>query len=143
MIFFNNKKWYIPGWLGVRVACTTNTSLLGKLVWDVHTNSNKLWVQILSNKYLDNSSIIDVPKKNGSTTWNSILKARSVLQDGYVFRLGNDNTSFWYSSWTTLGTFASLIPWVDIHDISLCIRDVITNGNWNFNPLHTLLPSNI
>ena len=131
------------GGLGVWVARTTNPALLGKLVWDIHTNANKVWVQILSNKCLDNSSILDIPKKNGSTTWNSILKARSILKDGFVFWLGNDNTSFWYSSWTTLGTFRILIPWVDIHDISLCIRDGIINGEWNFNPLYTILPNNI
>jgi len=106
------------GGLGVRVARNANTALLGKLVWDIHTNTNKSWVHILSNKYLGNSSALDVRKKNGSTTWNSILKARSVLRDGFVFRLGNSTTSFWYSSWTTLGNFASMVSWVDIHDIS-------------------------
>jgi hypothetical protein len=136
----NGKGVHLVGWdkitqpkslggFGVRVARNANTALLGKLVWDIHTNANKSWVHILSNKYLGNSSVLDVPKKNGSTTWNSILKARSVLRDGFVFRLGNGTTSFWYSSWTTLGSFASMVPWVDIHDISLCIRDLIINGN--------------
>jgi hypothetical protein len=56
------------GGLGVGVARSVNTILLEKLVWDIHTNANKLWVQILCNKYLNNFSVLDVPKKNDSTT---------------------------------------------------------------------------
>jgi len=99
-------------------------------------------VQILCNKYLDNFSVLDVPKKNDSTTWNLILKATLVLRNGFGFRIGNNTTSFWYS-WTTFGTLASVIIWVDIHNISLCIHDLIINGNWNFNTLYTFLSSNI
>jgi len=128
---------------GVRVAHNDNIVLLGKLVWAIHTNAKKIWVKLLSNKYLGNSSVLDVPKKNDSTTWNSILKVMSVLRDGFVFRLSNSTTSFWYSSWTTLGTFASIFSSVDIHDIFLCIHDLIMDGNWNFNPLYTILLNNI
>jgi len=131
------------GELGVRVTHNANNALLGKLDWDIHTNANKSWVQILSNKNLGNSNVLDVPNMNGSTTWNSILKARLVLRDGFLFRLGNNTTSFWYSFWTSLGTFASMVPWFDIHDISLCICDLIIDGNWNYNPLYTILPNNI
>ena len=78
--------------------------------------------------------LLDVSNKNGSTIWNSILKVKSVLRDGFVFWLGNDTTPFWYFFWTILGTFASMVPWVDIHYVSLCIRDWIVDGNWNFIP---------
>jgi len=112
-------------------------------VWDIHIHANKLWEQVLSNKYLSNLSVLEVHKKNSATTWNSILNVRSVLCDVFVFRLGNDNTSFWYSSRTKLGTLASVVPWFDIHDISLCICDLNVDGKWNFNLMYTLLPSNI
>jgi len=51
----NNKGIHLVGWekiikpkdsgsLGIRAARITNTSLLGKLVWDIMHSSNKLWV---------------------------------------------------------------------------------------------------
>jgi len=40
------------GGLGIRTTRETNTSLLGKLVWDMVQSSNKLWVRLLSNKYV-------------------------------------------------------------------------------------------
>jgi len=150
----DGKGMHLVGWdkiirpksargLGVRVAWNANNALLGKLVWDIHIHANKLWEQVLSNKYLSNLSVLEVHKKNSATTWNSILNVRSVLCDVFVFRLGNDNTSFWYSSRTKLGTLASVVPWFDIHDISLCICDLNVDGKWNFNLMYTLLPSNI
>lgn len=43
-----SKKY---GGLGVRRAREANTSLLGKLVWEVQHQSKKLWVSILKSKY--------------------------------------------------------------------------------------------
>nr|KYP65031.1 Transposon TX1 uncharacterized [Cajanus cajan] len=46
------------GGLGVREARRVNVSLLGKLVWDLLSDPQKPWVQLLSNLYLHGDSIL-------------------------------------------------------------------------------------
>lgn len=77
------------GGLGVREARISNTALLGKLVWNLMHNSNKLWVEVLAHKYLGKASILScAPKQNASSTWRSIQKTAIILKDGFAFRLG-------------------------------------------------------
>lgn len=117
------------GGLNVRIAREANTFLLVKLVWDIHTNNNnKLWVQTICSKYLGDLCVLKVPKKNCSTTWNSVMKARGVLRDGFNFWLGYGATSLWYSPWTSFGKLSQSVLFVDIHNTSLCIRDMIIDG---------------
>lgn len=66
-----------------------NTSMLGKLVWNHQQESDKLWVKILKNRYFGETCCLDIVKKLGSLTWNSIMKTCGVLRDGYKYRIGN------------------------------------------------------
>jgi hypothetical protein len=43
------------GGLGIREARLTNLALLGKLVWNMLHNKDKLWVKVLSHKYMGNT----------------------------------------------------------------------------------------
>ncbi|CAJ2645759.1 unnamed protein product [Trifolium pratense] len=79
-------------------------------------------------------------KKPGSVTWNAIMKALLALRDGFEFRLGNDNSSFWFSNWSGTGKLADKVLYVDIHDLEMCVKDIYTDGNWNFNMLYTNIP---
>lgn len=40
-----------------------NTDMLGKLVWDIPRDADKLWVQLFKNKYVDNNFVLYIPKK--------------------------------------------------------------------------------
>jgi hypothetical protein len=82
------------GGLGIRKARDANTSLLGKLVWNIHQNNDALWVQIIKHKYIKEEAFLSITKKPGSVTWNAIMKALLALKDGFQFRLGNGNSSF-------------------------------------------------
>lgn len=81
------------GGLGVRISRFENTAMLGKLVWDIHQKSNKLWVEVVRSKYLGTNHILDIPSKNGSVTWNAIMKTRDAMREGFVFRLGDGSSS--------------------------------------------------
>src|ERR1044072_584443 len=95
------KGWHLVGWkkiiktkeeggLGVRDMEGSNTTLLGKAVWSMIHEPGKLWVQVLTNKYLSTSSVLQVsPKANASPIWNGLLKTRDKLRSGFSFRLGN------------------------------------------------------
>jgi hypothetical protein len=110
----NDRGIHLVGWekitqsrklggLGIRTARDSNTAMLGKLVWDIHSKQDKLWVNLITQKYVGNQSVLDVPKKAGSVVWNSIMKARNVLRGGYSYRLGNGTSSFWYNHWSEHG----------------------------------------
>lgn len=130
--------------LGVRTARMVNTSLLGKHVWEVIHHPEKLWVQLLSHKYLPNSFIFDCLSSVGvSYSWKSIAKAASLLNEGFINRIGSGDLSLWYSKWRDKGCLCLEVPFVSIHDTNLRIKDVFYDGVWHFDKLYTQLPDDI
>lgn len=56
--------------------------ILGKLVWNLLHNHNKLWVQVLSDKYVKQRDFMQIVDSRGSSVWNSVIKAKAVLKGG-------------------------------------------------------------
>lgn len=150
----SNFRIYLVGWekitkpkklggLEIRKAREANTSLLGRLVWRLHQNCDSLWVKVLTHKYFHADKLLTVTRKSGSVTWNAIMKARFTLRDGFDFRLGDDNSSFWFVNWSGIGKLTEKVLYVDIHDLNLRVKDVFVNGAWNFNHIYTTLPASI
>jgi hypothetical protein len=63
-----------------------------------------------------------------------------ILRDGFTLKIGDGNSSFWYSSWVFKEKLSSVVPFVDIHDTSLKINEVWNNGEWNLQQLYTNIP---
>jgi hypothetical protein len=151
----NNKGIHLVNWkkvtspksvggLGIRTARNANTSLLGKLVWDMVQSTDKLWVNILSNKYTSGPNILHATAKyNCSPTWSSIIKAKDILHSGYVWRAGSGSSSFWFNHWSPHGLIGSLVPIIDIHDLQLTVKDVLTYNGQPTQALYTTLPQAI
>jgi hypothetical protein len=76
----------------------------------------------------------------GSVIWNYVVKAMRMLEDGFIFKIGDGNSSFWYDSWIVNEKLSSLVPFVAIQDTQLRIKDVWFDGKWNFQHLYTCLP---
>lgn len=112
------------GGLGFRRARETNTALLGILVWDMQQNNQKLWVEVLHEKYVTHKNFLECTKKLGSSVWSSIFKAKQVLRGGYKMRLGVGDSSFWYDSWSTLSPLCNQVSYVNIQDDNMEVRDV-------------------
>lgn len=113
------------GGLGIRTARNSNTSLLGKHIWDLLHNSEKLWVQLLASKYLKGSNILDVVIPVGSSYgWRSICKALNSLKNGFQFRVGAGTLSIWYDKWGDNDPLCRLVLFVDIQDINLQLKDI-------------------
>lgn len=91
------------GGLGFRKTRENNTAFLGKLVWEMHHKSPKLWVFMLHSEHVGTTSFLDMPHKYGSSVWNSMLRARNALREGYRFRLGDGKSPFWFTNWTQFG----------------------------------------
>ncbi|KAG8374862.1 hypothetical protein BUALT_Bualt10G0039700 [Buddleja alternifolia] len=70
------------GGLGLRKMEHINQALVSKLAWNVAANPPKIWVQILSAKYLTNSNLFHVssPAHNPSWTWKDICKSSSIIK---------------------------------------------------------------
>nr|XP_025692546.1 uncharacterized protein LOC112794781 [Arachis hypogaea] len=137
-------KWDIAitskkaGGLGVRDTLCANMALLGKLVWDCLNNKNKLWVQVLTHKYLQNSKDLGSNHcHNASTTWRNILKAYDILKEGFRWNVGNMQQSIWYDEWSPLGKLCELTSYVHISETNFSLADLWSNGTWEGDKLVT------
>lgn len=127
----------------MRVARLQNTALLDKLIWELVSSENKLWVSLLKSIYFPNGSFLAARKVNGSHVWKSIQKAYDQLQDGFRFKCGNGASSLWFDSWVTKEPLYRQVSFVDIHDRDLKIQDVFIGGQWLLQQLYTVLPEEI
>ncbi|KAJ1377713.1 Repressor of RNA polymerase III transcription Maf1 [Sesbania bispinosa] len=71
------------------------------------------------------------------------MKATKILRNGFSFKVGRGDASFWYSNWLGIGPLYSLVEFVNIHDVNLTIRDVFTTDAWQLDHLWTLVPQDI
>lgn len=128
------------GGLGVCIARHQNTALLGKLVWDVMQNSNKLWVKVITAKYIEEGTLFQANHKRGSPTWNSLVKAFTCLKEGFSMKFGDGHTSFWHDVGLFQQPLCELVPMVDIHDLELRVCDVWAREKWDWDRLYTPIP---
>lgn len=133
------------GGLGLRRARPVNIAMLGKHVWELIHKPDKLWVRLLSSKYLTNSDILHTQHyKGASYTWKSITKAAAAaLSNGYIYRVGRGNISLWYERWLHKGRMCDRLPFIHIQDTAMRISDVCHDGIWNFEQIATLLPIDV
>lgn len=152
----DNKGWSLVNWetvtapqkyggLGIRDSRTTNEAFLGKLVWNILNDNDKLWVQVLKHKYIGQQSLwnINTQCRKSSITWKSISKAAVALQSGFEMRINSGNSSLWYSDWTGRGQLYNLVNYVHISDTQLCVKDIWENGSWKLQDLSTPLNDNV
>jgi len=131
------------GWAFKKIEKPTLASL-GKLVWDMVHYTNKLWVNLLLNKYTGGPNILHVNVHNSnSPTWSSIIRAKNILKNWYYWRASSGSSSFWLSNGSSNGFLGTQVPFVDIHDVHLYVKDVITNYGHHTQALYTILPSTI
>jgi hypothetical protein len=132
------------GGLGIRSAREANTSLLGKLVWDLVQSTDKLWVHLLSNKYTGGPALLHANAlPNHSPSWSSIIRAKNALKTGYSWRAGSGSSSFWHSNWSPHGLLGTIVPYIDIHDTQLSVKDVLSFNGQHSRILYTTLPQHI
>lgn len=94
----------------------------------------------MKDKYFEHHSFLGAPKSRGSSTWNSLIKARDCIGTGFTFKFGNGDSNFWNDSWLNASPLGPQLPFVHIHDSSLKLKDVYVGGAWNLDMLHTTIP---
>lgn len=131
------------GGLGVRQARLTNVSMLGKLVWELAHNSDKLWAHILMSYYCHDEPFLHSASRRGSPLRNALVKARNLIQPGFVCRVGECELSFWFDHSCEGGPLCSLVPYVHVSDTALRIKDVFRDGECDLRCLSTPLTPDV
>ncbi|KAJ1410477.1 putative ribonuclease H protein [Sesbania bispinosa] len=121
-----------------------HASQLGKLVWQLLNGENKLWVQVLLNRYVPKGSVLNPRKASSpSPVWRSICMAVKELREGLIMKLEAGNSSIWDTDWLGCGPLSSLLDFIHISDTYLCVKDLVEHGTWNLGKLYTHLPTEI
>ncbi|KAK7275456.1 hypothetical protein RIF29_16573 [Crotalaria pallida] len=74
---------------------------------------------------------------------SSIYKAGKVLDKGFALKLGSGEVSFFFDAWFSNEPLCNQVPWVQIHDTALRVKDVLRDGSWHLHEIMTLLPNPI
>ena len=135
-------KWF--GGLGIHEARLTNLALLDKLVWNMLYNKDKLWMTVLSHKYMVNMSLWMNKKHNKpSITLRGVQHAITNFAAVYSFHVDSGDSLFWNIDWTQLGSLCQLVSFVNINDSVMCLKDVLDDGRWNLQGLVTMISADI
>lgn len=107
---------------------------MAKLGWRILTHPNKLWVRILTDKYLKKSNFIDVfASPHHSPLWKDILKGRDILKQGIKIGIGDGrDSSLWYHHWVGDQPIYLSIDW-DIPDYlgHWRVSHIIRSNHWH------------
>ena len=66
-----------------------NEAMLEKQVWRLLVDRSSFFYRVFSAKYFPSRSIFDTKVASGSYAWQSIAKARNLVQTGLLWSMGN------------------------------------------------------
>ncbi|RDX78383.1 hypothetical protein CR513_41352, partial [Mucuna pruriens] len=126
-VCWKNPKQY--GSLDIRKNKGSNTTLLGKHVWEFIHNQDKLCMKLLSSKYLKGDPILHANSKLGASyTWQFIMKIVHSTETDFKVRIWEGNVSLWYDNWLDDSPLCTRVDYVHIHDSQLlCWNKLATN----------------
>lgn len=96
----------VEGGLGLKLMESHNKALIAKLGWQIQTNLEKPWVQIIHAKYLKGSFVWEAKASNGdSWFWKGITRVASILKSASCFQIGSGTqVRMWHDQWLPLPT---------------------------------------
>ena len=88
------------GGLGFKDLVKFNEAMLAKQVWRLHTYRLSLFYRVFSTKFFPTGSVFTAKKSQGSYAWQSIWKARKVIEKGMQWRVGDEkHIQLFYDNW--------------------------------------------
>ena len=108
------------GGMGFRDLKAFNLALLAKQGWRLLQNTNSLFHHVFQAKYFAGRSFLDAQiGKRPSYAWRSIMAAKSVVEDGIRWSIGNgESVLIWQDKW---------IPKPDTYKITTPINPLFSN----------------
>ncbi|CAN1853756.1 Putative ribonuclease H protein At1g65750, partial [Linum perenne] len=134
------------GGLGLKKARELNEAYMMKLGWLILKAPEKLWVQVLTSKYLKNLSqgMTLRRKTGGSNLWKGIRKTWPTMAEACQHSI-RDGTStlFWQHRWLDSGDRLAehAIQPLSDNELDRTVAEAVAdNGDWNWDLLTELLP---
>ncbi|CAN1841320.1 Putative ribonuclease H protein At1g65750 [Linum perenne] len=134
------------GGLGLKKARELNGAYMMKLGWLILQKPEKLWVQVLSSKYLKQTEqgLKLRRKTGGSVLWRGIRKLWPSMAGACQHSIRNGaSTLFWQHKWLDSGVRLSDLASLPLDDSELerTVAGATTDqGDWNWTLLKELLP---
>ena len=79
----------VLGGMGFKDLEKFNEARLAKQVWRLLVYHSSLFYRVFSAKYFSSGLVFDAKVASGSYAWQSIVKARNLIQSGLLWRVGN------------------------------------------------------
>ena len=76
--------------MGFKDLVRFNEAMLAKQIWRLQTEKESLLFKVFSSKYFPSGSVFEARGSKGSFAWQSLLKARHVIEKGMLWRVGDD-----------------------------------------------------
>ena len=84
-------KHKFEGGLGFKDLVKFNEAMLAKQVWRLHTDRLSLFYRVFKTKFFPSGSVFTAKKSQGSYAWQSIWRARKVIEKGMQWRVKDGN----------------------------------------------------
>jgi hypothetical protein len=123
------------GGMGFRDLQYFNRALLAKQVWRLWKMEDSLTARIMKAKYYPSCSIFEAQLSNKSSyAWRSILKARELVKEGLIWRIGNgESVPIWGAKWLPIKSTHCVQSPVSILTGTAVVKDLIDQDSrwWN------------
>ncbi|CAN1848775.1 Putative ribonuclease H protein At1g65750 [Linum perenne] len=134
------------GGLRLRKAKELNEAFLMKLGWHILKHPEKLWVRVMTSKYLKEvDEVISIRRKNwGSALWRGIRRVWPTLRNSCQKSIRDGkSTSFWFDAWLDSGITLADFSTKDLDEDEkdrLVAEATDDNGDWDWRFLSNYLP---
>ena len=85
------RKHKSDGVLGFKDLVKFNEAMLAKQMWRLMSDRTSLFFRVFSAKFFPSRLVFDAKKSKGSYTWQSVQKARNVIEKGMLWRIRDRN----------------------------------------------------
>ena len=149
----NHKKIHLVRWsklcqpmirgnLGFRDLKLFNDSLLAKQLWRLCHCTDSLFYRVFKEKFFRNCTILDTEvNPRGSYAWRSIFQARTMIQDGGRWRVGDGSKiKFWGDNWVDGAHTSKVISprnYLPPEGLVSCLIDPV-GRSWKHQLIHHL-----
>ncbi|CAA0815634.1 Unknown protein [Striga hermonthica] len=120
-----------------------NIAMLGKKVSEYIEGASTLWVEVLSDRFGKGYEGIKNSKVQSSSVWTAMRRCFSIIEIGFTYRIGNGETNFWDEIFFQSKPLKCLVDYVHIADYDKSCRQMIFNGRFDVQSLHTIFPAHI
>ncbi|CAN1807597.1 Putative ribonuclease H protein At1g65750 [Linum perenne] len=137
------------GGLGLRKARELNLAYLMKLGWAFIKDPSRLWVRVMTSKYLKETSAGPTlrRKTGGSALWRGIRSVWHTLVGAYQHSIRNGrDTLFWTSRWVGSDVILEDHARFELSEIEkkrTVVEVVDQNGEWDWHFLRRALPEDV